>query len=562
MGRENTPWTKHPRPQFKRDKFFILNRGWKLNGQDVTLPFPPQSVLSGYEDEISDILIYECIFSVPEDFAQQRIILHFGGVDQMAKIKLNGTFIGEHQGGYISFSFDVTDYIYRDKDNLLQVVAMDELSKDYPYGKQSKNPKGMWYTQVSGIWQNVWLENLPQIYVEKLSITPTPDSVKINISTNMPVENINIKISYKDKVVLQENISSEKNKALNSSDNGLCEFVAGFSIPEPHNWTPDTPNLYDVELVAGEDRVFSYFALRTISITELNGIKRVCLNNKPIFLHGVLDQGYFHDGLFLPRDEEGYDRDILAMKELGFNLLRKHIKIEPEYFYYACDKLGMLVMQDMVNNGSYSFVRDTALPTIGFKKRNDTKLNKSEKTRNIFKEHTNQTIKQLYNHPCIIAYTIFNEGWGQFCSDDMYDYVKSLDGTRLIDSTSGWFAGEKNDFDSEHIYFRLKKLKVKERPMFITECGGYKYMDSEHFFGKKEYGYGTCKSSDELTCRIENMYQRMIIPYVKDGVCGCIYTQLSDVEGEINGLYTYDRKVCKVHKKRIQKISEDIKKCL
>ena len=239
-------------------------------------------------------------------------------------------------------------------------------------------------------------------------------------------------------------------------------------------------------------------------------------------------------------------------------MLRKHIKIEPEYFYYACDKLGMLVMQDMVNNGEYSFIRDTALPTVGFKKKNDRKSKVDERTKEVFKHHTRGTVEHLYNHPSIVSYTIFNEGWGQFDSDDMYDLVKALDGTRLVDSTSGWFAQNKNDFDSEHIYFRLKKLKVKERPLFITECGGYKYLVKGHFFGKKEYGYGSCKDSAELTSRIKTMYEKMIIPYIKDGVCGCIYTQLSDVEGEINGLYTYDRAVCKVDKEVMREIAEKI----
>ncbi len=284
----------------------------------------------------------------------------------------------------------------------------------------------------------------------------------------------------------------------------------------------------------------------------------MCLNGEPVFLHGVLDQGYFKDGIFLPETEEGYDEDILRMKELGFNLLRKHIKVEPEYFYYACDKLGMLVMQDMVNNGSYSFVRDTALPTVGFKKRSDKKLNRSQKVRDVFRLHTKETIEHLYNHPCIVAYTIFNEGWGQFLADEMYDMVKGLDATRLVDATSGWFAQKKSDFDSEHIYFRLKKLRVKERPLFLSECGGYQYMIKDHFFGEKEYGYGACEDSDELTSRIEEMYEKMLLPYIADGVCGCVYTQLSDVEGEINGMYTYDRKVCKVDKKRMQKIAEKL----
>lgn len=236
-------------------------------------------------------------------------------------------------------------------------------------------------------------------------------------------------------------------------------------------------------------------------------------------------------------------------------MLRKHIKIEPDYFYYACDKLGMLVMQDMVNSGDYSFLRDTALPTIGLKRMKDVHLSKDNRRRQIFEEQTRLTIEHLYNHPCVIAYTIFNEGWGQFDSDEMYDYVKTLDKTHLVDSTSGWFAQAKNDFDSEHIYFRLKKLKVKKRPLFISECGGYKLMDKEHFFGNKEYGYGTCKDSEDLTNRIVQMYEKMILPSIKNGVCGCVYTQVSDVEDEINGLYTYDREVCKVEKEKLLEIA-------
>jgi hypothetical protein len=250
------------------------------------------------------------------------------------------------------------------------------------------------------------------------------------------------------------------------------------------------------------------------------------------------------------------------MKELGFNLLRKHVKIEPDYFYYACDKLGMLVMQDMVNSGAYSFVRDTLLPNIGVNKNWNRKLSPTNKRRIIFETEVKKTIKHLYNHPCIIAYTIFNEGWGQFNSDELYDYVKKLDSTRLVDATSGWYIGKKNDFDSQHIYFRLKKLTAKERPLLISECGGYNLLIQEHFFGKKEYGYGACKDKDALTKRIEKMYHKMIIPAIKSGLCGCIYTQLSDVENESNGLYTYDRKVCKVHKHKLRKLAKEITTCL
>lgn len=550
-------WGLHPRPQFKREHYFSLNGEWKLNGNAIVVPFPPESDLSGYESEIPDTLRYEKTFYIPDSFMLDRIILHFEAVDQAAEVMVNGVLAGMHEGGYLPFSFDITEYVRRDGENCLEVLAKDELSLDYPYGKQSKNPKGMWYTPVSGIWQTVWLENVPDIYIERLVIKPELDRINLKVICNKQVDSCSVRI--KPHVNGEGDYNKVRDKVADIIEVELQDGKGEIIIPNPVNWTPDNPYLYDMTITVCEDTVESYFALRTIEIKDVNGVNRVCLNDKPIFLHGVLDQGYFKDGIFLPADENEYEKDILAMKELGFNLLRKHIKIEPEYFYYACDKLGMLVMQDMVNNGSYSFVRDTLLPTIGIK-RNDRRLNKSERGRQIFKEHTKGTIEHLYNHPSIIAYTIFNEGWGQFNSDEMYDYVKELDDTRLVDSTSGWFAQTKNDFDSEHIYFRLKKLKVKDRPLFVTECGGYKFLDKEHFFGKKEYGYGTCKDKTDLTNRIKTMYEKMIIPYIKDGVCGCIYTQLSDVEGEINGLYTYDRVVCKVDKEQMIDVADRIGK--
>lgn len=540
-------WTIHPRPQFKRADYYILNEGWTLEGQTIRVPFPPQAKLSEYTGKIQDELTYLCRFSIPVTFRKKRILLHFGAVDQLAKVYINDVFIGENEGGYIPFTFDITEHVGRDKENTLKVIATDSLYLDYPYGKQTKKPSGMWYTPVSGIWQNVWLENVADTYVTQLKINTTLEQVELQIEYNQEGNTTDI---------FEVSVDLPEGQKLTQS---FADKRGILSIPEPIHWSPEHPHLYYMTIRAGEDSFDSYFALRTINIETINDVKRVCLNHKPIFLHGVLDQGYFHDGLFLPEKETGYDTDILNMKELGFNLLRKHIKIEPDYFYYACDKLGMLVMQDMVNSGPYSFLRDTALPTIGLKKKKDIHLPKDNRRRQIFEEQTRLTIEHLYNHPCIVAYTIFNEGWGQFDSDEMYDYVKALDNTRLVDSTSGWFTQKKSDFDSEHIYFRLKKLKVKERPLFVSECGGYQLLEKEHFFGNKEYGYGACKDSEDLTNRIVKMYEEMIIPGIPTGVCGCIYTQITDVEGEINGLYTYDRRVCKVEKEKMIEVANKLK---
>ena len=508
---ENTAgWSLHPRPQLMRDNFYILKGEWTLDNNPINIPYPPQSSLAKYDSKICNKLVYEHKFILPRNFTKERILLHFGAVDQVCKVFVNDVCVGKNQGGYIPFSFDITATVNRNGENTLKVIAADTLSKDYPYGKQCENPHGMWYTPISGIWQNVWLENVPNVYIQRIIMDTDLDSVTIKLELSNNQSNFDTFDSSPNKPdpsysEYNVKVALPNGEILSRDCNNLENII---TIPNPVNWTPDSPYLYNILITVGEDVVQSYFALRTIKIKNIDGINRVCLNNTPIFLHGVLDQGYFHDGIFLPKDERHYDRDILAMKELGFNLLRKHIKIEPEYFYYACDRLGMLVMQDMVNSGPYSYVRDTVLPTIGLKRNIEANLPKTNRRRIIFETQTRLTIEHLYNHPSIISYTIFNEGWGQFNSDEMYDFVKSLDSSRLIDTTSGWFAKQKNDFDSRHIYFRNKALKVKSRPLFVTECGGYQLMDKEHFFGTQEYGYGTCHNKIELTDKIIKMMKK------------------------------------------------------
>lgn len=540
-------WQEYPRPQMRRKNWMSLNGTWTLDGDPVCVPFPPQSKLSGYGKAVKDNFVYEKRFEFSKCLKDERILLHFGAVDQVAEVVLNGKHLGIHEGGYLAFFFDVTDCIKREGENVLQVKVTDKLDLDYPYGKQRKKRGGMWYTPVSGIWKSVWLESVPERAIERVKLTP--DLTGVDIELFGEVDGFSVEVLEKQNEVIRKTFEGNK---------GRLEFAGAV----PKLWTPENPHLYDMKITAGEDQVETYFGLRTIDIRKIDGVNRVCLNGKPIFLHGVLDQGYFPDGIYLPAEEKEYDRDILRMKELGINLLRKHCKVEPDYFYYACDKLGMLVMQDMVNSGPYSFIRDTALPTIGLKKRGDL-TGTGGKRKQFFIQHVENTIEEVYNHPSVIAYTIFNEGWGQFHSDEMYDFVKGLDGTRLADATSGWFAQKKNDFDSEHIYFKTIEMKPKERPMLLSECGGYSMAVEGHLYNeKKSYGYGKCEDSTKLTGAIVNLYEVMVLPAAPKGMCGCIYTQLSDVEDEINGLYTYDREICKVDKKRMAAIAQKLQKAV
>ena len=534
--------TYYPRPQMRRESFLSLCEGWTLDGRPIRVPFPPQSPMSGFAAPVGEQMHYEVRFALPEGFcpAGYRVLLHFGAVDQLACVSLNGREVARHEGGYLPFTAEVTDALHPGE-NLLVVDATDRLDRNIPFGKQSKKPGGMWYTPVSGIWQSVWLEAVPDCYIRKVKITP--DTEGFDLLVDSDATRCEVEVLFAGEVVA---------RAAFDPTAGPQRFV--LREDDRHLWTPDTPHLYDLRIRAGEDEVRSYFALRTVEIRpDGQGVQRVCLNGQPVFLNGVLDQGYYPEGIYLPAEPAEFERDILRMKALGFNLLRKHIKVEPECFYHACDRLGMLVMQDMVSGGAYSWLMDTALPTIGFKW--TPHLPAHPRWKENFRRQAEATVVHLHNHPCIIAYTIFNEGWGQFEPERMYHLLRGIDPTRFYDVCSGWFEPRETDVDSLHVYFRNKRLHPGKRPMFLSECGGYARAIPGHLWKPDaKYGYGKTDTARQLTDAIALMYKEMVLPAIPEGLCGVVYTQVSDVEEEINGLYTYDRQVCKVVPEEMQRI--------
>ncbi|MBQ8912330.1 MAG: glycoside hydrolase family 2, partial [Clostridia bacterium] len=322
-------------------------------------------------------------------------------------------------------------------------------------------------------------------------------------------------------------------------------------------WSPEEPILYRFTVQSGQDLVRSYFARRTVKVQG----KDILVNGKKTFFHGLLDQGYHPEGIFLPPSEEELARDILRAKDLGFNMLRKHIKVEPQLFYYLCDKLGMFVFQDMVNSGKYSFFRDTALPTVAFRKLPDSGIfcRVNDKTKDFFISHSKASIEHLCGHPSVVYYTVFNEGWGQFDCDRVFEELKRVDNSRIYDATSGWFEGNSSDVCSCHVYFKPFKMpkNKKGRPVVLSEFGGYSLPLAGHRFNeKKNYGYKTFKQQKDFEEALLSLYEKEIVPAVKSGLAGTVYTQLFDVEDETNGLYTYDRAVCKVTSEKMQSLAK------
>ena len=531
------PWERYPRPQLRRADWLCLNGWWDCSfggrTRQIRVPFCAESLLSGLDEapEIGEEIACRRAFTVPAGWRGRRVLLHFGAVSRLAVVTLNGRELCRHDNAYLPFCVDVTEAL-REGENELRVSAINDLDPRYPWGKQSRKRGGMWYTPCTGIWQTVWLEPVPERHVRALKIRGGADWAEIE------AEGVD-----------------EGRVLLEGKSFPLIDGRVRIPMPDAELWSPESPRLYEFTLESGEDRVDSYFALRTLSVESFNGIPRLCLNGKPYFFNGILDQGYWSDGLYTPAVPEAYEKDILAMKSLGFNTLRKHIKIEPEQFYYDCDRLGMIVFQDMVNNGDYAYLRDTALPTLHFQKRRDTNMHRDPESRRVFLRSMEDTVCLLRNHPCICLWTIFNEGWGQFRADEAYDRLKALDPERFVDATSGWFRQKKSDVDSLHLYFERLHLGKEPLPQLLSEFGGYVWKLPEHSFNEeKTYGYRKYADRESFVAALRACYGGELPPLVRQGLCGAVYTQVSDVEDETNGFFTFDRALLKLRPEELRDV--------
>ena len=561
------PLPEYPRPQLRRESFLNLNGVWDYaitaSGNEpevwdgkIVVPFSPEAPLSGAErgPARDEYLHYRRSFTLPEGFQKARVLLHFGAVDQIAEVFVNGVSAVKHAGGYWPFSADITSLL-REGENVLRVTVRDNADDPtFAYGKQRYKRGGMWYTAQSGIWQTVWLESVPEVYVKSLRITPEFDTARVRIELETAGESAAITCDVR--------AADGSFVAGSWAKDGVCVVP----LPGFRAWTPDDPYLYTLDITCGEDHVEGYFAMRKFSYVEHNGHKVFGLNNVPLFHNGLLDQGYYPDGLLTPPSDEAMVNDIETMKRCGFNMLRKHIKIEPLRWYYHCDRLGMIVWQDMVSGGQpYSFLHVSALPTLGKVDLPDQDAKPYGRSgvlsRARFRREMADTVRLLYNCPCIALWTVFNEGWGQFDAKNAVRLLRRLDPTRLIDHASGWHDQGVSDVKSLHVYFKPYRFKPdkKGRAVVLSEFGGYNLPVAGHTWNAKNFGYKGYQTPEALGEAVKTLYETQIVPACKSGLAADVYTQLSDVEDEVNGFVTYDRRVEKLPEALMQAIARELK---
>ena len=565
------PLAEYPRPAMRRDSCEILNGPWQYAitqtaeypaawQGSILVPYSPEAPASGVNRTLQpgQWLHYHRLFAPPAGEGG-RVLLHFGAVDYACAVQVNGHLAGGHRGGYWPFTLDITDLLNGTGRNSLWVAVQDPTGHGtQARGKQTLKPGGMFYPAQSGIWQTVWLERVPDNYIQTLTVTPDYDArtVTVRVHTAKPGGAVNLWAMVRaGGVTIAEDWGSDE-----ADQDGEVTL----NIPEEHffPWSPDTPFLYDLTVGTNQgeeaefDTVHSYFALRKWSCApDAHGVLRFCLNDKPILLNGLLDQGYWPEGLYTPPSDAAVERELSEVKALGFNLLRKHAKIEPQRWYYHCDRLGLIVWQDIVNGGSaynlwfVTYLTNVLQPLL--RRFPDGKacrrlLSRAKPAgREEYAHELADTVQALQCHPCIACWVPFNEGWGQFDAGKAVQALRTLDGTRLVDEASGWFDQGGGDVHSLHNYFYPLRIRPQKRTVALSEYGGIAWPMPGHEPPHKTYGYGTAKDRQELTARYKKLQLKTVLPQLEKGLSALVYTQLTDVEDEVNGLFTYDRAAVK-----------------
>ncbi|MFD5865349.1 glycoside hydrolase family 2 protein [Agromyces sp. NPDC127015] len=587
-----TPWAdaidpaavlpEYPRPQLARDSHLSLNGWWEhaFTVDDrrppawagaILVPFSPEAELSGVGRQLQpgEHLWYRRTVRLPEGFLVDRVVLHFGAVDQRCRVFVDDVLVGAHAGGYLPFSLDVTDALADGEEHELVVDVVDPSDTSYhSRGKQSLKRGGIWYTAQSGIWQSVWIESVPALHVAGLDLRPRLDdeTVEVVVEASTPHEPPTGGATetatgpagppVATVVLLADGLEVARAE-------GAAGATLTLAVPQARRWSPDDPYLYDVEVRLGDDLVRSYVGMRSVGVApDAFGRPRLVLNGEPVFHAAVLDQGYWPEGLYTPPSDEAMVHDLTSMKALGFNAVRKHIKIEPLRWYHHCDRLGLLVWQDMVNGGRrYNPAVITApvkLPVRLDDRRHRRFGRQDASGRAEFTVELESTVRLLKNAPSVVVWVPFNEGWGQFDALDAVERVREIDPSRVVDHASGWHDQGGGDLLSLHVYFR--RLKPGRdwgrdgRAVVVSEYGGYSLRLPGHEFSPREFGYRRYRSVDALTDGFVELHRREVLPAIAAGLSGIVYTQLSDVEDELNGLLTADRTVVKVDADRVRDV--------
>jgi hypothetical protein len=547
--------SEYPRPQMARRDWFCLNGVWELSlsskratdfkyDQKILVPFPVESALSGVKAKVdADTAIrYRRQFTIPAEWAGKKLLLHFGAVDWSCEVKVNGKVVGNHKGGFDPLTFNISDAIQKVGPQTLEVQVEDPTdTSTQPRGKQTLHPKGIYYTPTSGIWQTVWLEPVPEIHIQWLTITPDIDKGEVRIKAD---------VSAGDGLRIEATASDEDQQVADSVNDVGHDMV--LRIPHPKLWTPHSAFLYrlSIKLLPRDsnqpiDEVSSYFGMRKISLGKDHGITKIFLNNQPCFMFGVLDQGFWPDGLFTAPSDSALRSDLVTLKELGFNMVRKHVKVEPDRWYYWCDKMGMLVWQDMPS-GDADITPE------------QPDIERTPESTADFETELAAMVHTHYNHPCIVTWVLFNEGWGQFDTANQAKKLKELDPSRLVDATSGWADRGVGDFVDKHDYPGPGADKPTDRAAVLGEFGGLGLPIPGHMWSKDGWSYQGFKSQDELTNGFIDLIEKLKPMLASPGLSAAVYTQTTDVETELNGLLTYDRSLLKLDEKAAREAVESL----